>query len=108
VLFRSEVDEIFSTSGMVNYVLNSEKEEFIIGTEKELIYRIKKELWKRGIKGKKLYGFPRAVCPNMKKITLKKLIKSLETLKPEIKLNEELLKKARRPLDRMVKAGRGR
>ena len=41
---QAEVDGIFSTSGMVNHVLNSDREEFIVGTERELIYRMKTEL----------------------------------------------------------------
>lgn len=103
---QAEVDEIFSTSGMVNHVVNSDRKEFIVGTERELIYRIKTELWKRGIEGKKFYGFEKAFCPDMKRITLEKLTRSLETLEPVVELPDELIERARRPLDRMVAAGR--
>jgi len=119
---QAEVDHLLGTAGMINFVLNSEHEEFIIGTERELIYRIKKELMKAagdevaadrlghrpdkaGITGKKLYGFKKALCPDMKKITLEKLLRSLETLEPELRLPPDIMEAAKRPLDRMVAAG---
>ena len=33
-------------------------------------------------------------------------MKSLETLEPEVELPDEIIRKARQPLDRMVRAGR--
>jgi quinolinate synthase len=44
----------------------------------------------------------RAVCPNMKKITLEKVAWSLEDMQYEIKVPEEIRVKAKRALDRMV------
>ena len=102
---QAEVDHLFGTFGMLNFVLESDHDEFIIATERELIYRIKVELKKAGITGKKLFGFKKALCPDMKKITLEKLLKSLETLEPQIELPEDVMEKARLPLDRMVVAG---
>jgi len=45
--------------------------------------------------------------PNMKKITLEKVLKSLETLTPEMKLSDDVIEKARIPLERMINMGRG-
>jgi quinolinate synthase len=90
-------DYVFSTNGMVNHVKNSPKKEFIIGTEKGLCYRLEKEN-----PGKKFYPIPSAVCPNMKKTTLEKLLKSLQTLEPKIHLSDEIMRKARIPLQRMM------
>jgi quinolinate synthase len=90
-------DFVFSTNGMVDHVKNSPKKEFIIGTEKGLCYRLEKEN-----PGKKFYPIPSAICPNMKKTTLEKVLKSLQTLEPTIHLSDEIMRKARIPLQRMM------
>lgn len=90
-------DHAFSTNGMVEHAKKSSAKEFIIGTEKGLCYRLEKE-----IPGKKFYPIPSAVCPNMKKTTLDKVLKSLETLEPKIHLSEEIMQKAHLPLQRMM------
>jgi quinolinate synthase len=43
-----------------------------------------------------------AECPNMKKITLEKILWSLEKMQYEIKVPDEICKKARKSVDRMV------
>jgi len=95
-------DHVFSTSGMVNYVAKTEGKEFIIGTEKDLCYRLQKEN-----PDKIFYPIKSAVCPNMKRITLEKVLKSLEKLEPQVQLSREIVEKAQVPLQRMVAVGRG-
>jgi len=95
-------DHTFSTNGMVNYAKTSDTKEFIIGTEKELCYRLKKEN-----PDKTFYPLKSAICPNMKKITLEKVLNSLKTLEPRIKLSNEIMEKAKQPLQRMMEVGRG-
>ena len=95
-------DHAFSTSGMLHYVSQSQVEEFIIGTEKEMCYRLQKENV-----GKTFYPVRSAVCPNMKKITLEKVFKSLESLEPKVVLSSEVIEKAMVPLQRMMAVGRG-
>ena len=95
-------DYVFSTNGMVNYAKTSPIKEFIIGTEKGLCYRLEKEN-----PGKKFYPVPTAICPNMKKTTLEKVLKSMETLEPKINLSDEIMQKARVPLQRMMEIERG-
>ena len=95
-------DHAFSTNGMVNYSKNSDTKEFIIGTEKELCYRLKKEN-----PDKTFFPIKTAICPNMKKITLEKVLNSLETLEPKIEISDEIMKKAIKPLQRMMEIGRG-
>jgi quinolinate synthase len=90
-------DYAFSTNGMVSHVKTSPTKEFIIGTEKGLCYRLEKEN-----PGKKFYPVPSAICQNIKKTTLEKVLKSLETLEPTIELSEEIIQKARIPLQRMM------
>ncbi len=95
-------DHVFSTNGMVNHVKQSKTNEFIIGTEKELCYRLKTEKPE-----KTFHPVESAVCPNMKKITLKKVLKSLDSLEPKVELSEDIMKKAKLPLQRMMDVGRG-
>ncbi|HEC81875.1 MAG TPA: quinolinate synthase NadA [Thermoplasmatales archaeon] len=95
-------DHVFSTNGMVKHAAQSKNREFIVGTEKELCYRLKKEN-----PNKEFYPLPNAVCPNMKKITIDKVIHSLETLGPRLELPPEIIEKARKPLTRMMEIGRG-
>lgn len=95
-------DHVFSTNGMVNYAKNSDVKEFIIGTEKELCYRLKNEN-----PNKMFYPIKSAICPNMKKITLEKILNSLETLEPKIHLSEDIMERAKNPLQKMMEIGRG-
>ena len=95
-------DHVFSTNGMLNHAKESDSKEFIIGTEKELCYRLKKEE-----PNKSFYPIKRAVCPNMKMITLEKVLNSLKTLEPKIRLPDDIMKKAEKPLKRMMEVGRG-
>jgi len=103
---RLEVIDIankaFSTNGMVNYVKQSKAKEFIIGTEKDICYRLKKENPE-----KTFYPVLSAVCPNMKKITLEKVLNSLETLEPKTILPDDIMKNAKLPLQKMMDVGRG-
>jgi quinolinate synthase len=98
---RPEIIELadfaFSTNGMVSHVKASEKTDYIIGTEKGLCYRLQKEN-----PLKKFYPVPCAICPNMKKTTVEKVLKSLETLEPKIHLPEKIMQKAYVPLQRMM------
>jgi quinolinate synthase len=95
-------DYALSTNGMVNHVKKSDSTEFIIGTEKEICYRLKKENPK-----KEFYPIKYAICPNMKKITLNKVLKSLENLEPKIKLSNQIMQNAKKPLQRMIDISRG-
>lgn len=94
-------DKVASTEGMVRYAKEAKSKEFIVATERELCYRMKKEMPE-----KEFYSVKNAVCPTMKKITLEKVIKSLEIMKPEIKLDEVIIEKAKKPLERMLNIGR--
>jgi len=95
-------DQVFSTNGMVHYVKQSKSKEFIIGTEKDICYRLKKENPE-----KIFYPVRSAVCPNMKKITLEKVLNSLKTLEPKIILSDEIMENAKLPLQKMMDFGRG-
>jgi quinolinate synthase len=89
---------IFSTEGMINYVKESDADEFVIATEVGILHRLKK------IKPQSDY-YPisdESVCEYMKMITLEKLYESLLYEKYEVKVPEEIAQKARIPIDRML------
>jgi quinolinate synthase len=94
-------DEALSTSGMIRYAARPEVSELIVGTEVGLLHRLRQEN-----PGKKFYpASEKAVCPNMKKITLEKVLQSLETLAPEVSVPEEIRVKAKNAVDRMLAIG---
>lgn len=95
-------DQVLSTGGMINHARESTASEFIVGTEKELCYRLSNEC-----PDKQFHPIQKARCPNMKKITLEKVLKSLEMLTPTVSLSRRVMREARRPLQRMMDVGRG-
>jgi len=91
-------DIVSSTEGMARYVKNSTDSEFIIGTEIGIIYRMQKENPR-----KTFYpASDKAICADMKKITLERVLWSLENLAYEITLDPEIAAKAERSIERML------
>ena len=98
----AQADEVLSTGGMVKYAKESEAKEIIVGTEVGMIYRLQKEN-----PGKKFYAASdRAICPNMKMTTLEKVLWSLEDLKTEVKVPQDIAKKAKTAIEKMLEIGR--
>jgi len=94
-------DEALSTSGILRYAARPEVKELIVGTEVEILHRLNKEN-----PGKKFIpASTKAVCPNMKKITLEKVLEALVTMAPVVKVPEEIRIKAFACVDRMLKIG---
>lgn len=94
-----QADHVFSTNQMVRFVRESDRKKFFIGTEEGIIYRIQKEN-----PDKKIYPAGRPViCPNMKKTRLSDLANSLRYSQYQIELPDEVLRKASRCLDEMLK-----
>ncbi len=99
---QDNADYIASTSGILRIVLESDDEEFIIGTEVGMINRLEIELEKLG-KQKKLIPLKEdAICHEMKKITLEKIEKCLLEERYEIKLKKEVIEKAQKAIERML------
>ncbi len=91
-------DEALSTGKMCKYAKESTAKEFIIGTEIGIIYRLHKDN-----PGKKFYPASElAVCPNMKRTNLEKILWSLEEMREEVRVPESTRLKARRAIDRMM------
>jgi quinolinate synthase len=91
-------DEVFSTGGMIRYARESDTREMIIGTEFGIIHRLEKEN-----PGKKFIRVSnKAICPNMKLITLEKVLWALEDMKHRVTVPEDIRLKARSAVDRML------
>ncbi|MFQ3549646.1 MAG: quinolinate synthase NadA [Armatimonadota bacterium] len=92
-------DAVESTSGMLRYIRESNKEEFIMCTERGILHRLQKENPE-----KKFYN-PNTlnICPNMKYIDLYKVRDSLKEMKYEIKLPVDVIDKARNAIEGMIR-----
>jgi len=93
-----EADYIGSTSGIINYVVNSEDNEFIIGTVDGVFAKIH-ELAPDKILHTVIDD---QICVNMKKVTLDKIIDVLENETNEVLLDQEFMNDALKPLERML------
>jgi quinolinate synthase len=93
-----KADKVASTGGMMKFVKGSPSGEFIIGTEVGIIYRLQKENPE-----KKFYpATPLAVCPNMKRTTIEKVLWSLEEGKTRVTVPRETASRAKLAIDRML------
>ncbi len=91
-------DYVYSTAGMGRHARMSKAREFIIGTEVGMLYRLKKEN-----PGKEFYPLSeKAICQNMKKTNLVKVLQALQTLEPRVTVPEETASRARRAIERML------
>ncbi len=91
-------DAVLSTSQMGKYAKENSAKEFIVGTESGLVYRLKQDN-----PDKEFYpASERAVCPNMKRTTQEKVLWALEELKDEVRVTDEIRKKARLAIEHML------
>lgn len=91
-------DAVLSTGRMCVHVKQSPDKEFIVGTEVGLIHRLQEDN-----PGKKFYpASEHATCPNMKRTTLEKVLWSLEENETEVRVPDEVRRRARRAIDKMV------
>lgn len=91
-------DHVTSTSGMLRFARSSDAGEFIVGTETGLMHRLKLEN-----PGKRFYPLRKdMICPNMKKTTLKSVLRALTEEKFLVKVPEEIRVPAKKALDRML------
>ena len=91
--------QTFHTSQIIDYATKSENNTFIICTEMGVFY----ELHQKNPE-KKFYSVGhRQFCPNMKMVRLEGVKEALETMQPEVNLDEEMRQKAALPLEKMLK-----
>lgn len=89
-------DYVASTGGMVR--LAKDFDEIVLGTEAHMCNRIR-----RDYPGKKCVPLKlSAICVNMKKTTLDKVLRVLETGENEIRVPTGIAERARQALDRML------
>ena len=91
-------DAILSTGQMLKFVEKSTAKQFIVATETGMIYPLKKQNGDAEF----IAASDRAVCPNMKRITLEKVFWALEDMQYKITIPEEVRIRAKKALDRMV------
>jgi quinolinate synthase len=94
-------DTVGSTRGIAKRVAQSPAKEFIIGTEEGLTNHLRKLR-----PDAEFHVVPPGLCPNMKRITLNNIVDSLERMETRIELDEQLIERARLPVDRMLDIGR--
>ena len=91
-------DEVLSTGGMIRYARRDEVRQVIVGTEMGIIYRLRKENPDK----KFVPVSEQAICPDMKLITLDKILWSLTEMTPEVKVPEPVRLKAKKAVERMI------
>jgi quinolinate synthase len=95
---RELADELLSTGQMCAFAKESDATEFIVATELGILFRLRNEN-----PDKKFYAVSdRAICPNMKKIDLEKILWSLQDMQHRVVVPEETANKARRSIEAML------
>jgi quinolinate synthase len=91
-------DFVRSTSGMLKFVQESPTQEFIIGTEKGILHRLRKE------NPTKIFYSPskRLICRPMKRITLTDVIHALQENRHQITVPEDIRVRALAAVERML------
>ncbi|MBF8264631.1 MAG: Quinolinate synthase A [Dehalococcoidia bacterium] len=91
-------DAVLSTSQMIRFAKESPAQSFLIGTEEGLLHRLKLEN-----PTKTFYLMCNAlVCPNMKRTTLDRVLKTMEEQRNRIIIPEDVRLKALRTVERML------
>ena len=95
-------DYVGSTTGIMNYAKESNDTEFIIGTENSIVTHLQ-----MACPDKMFYTVSKhCICHNMKATTLTDVYNTLRGRGGKvILLDEETIKKARKPIDEMIKRG---
>jgi quinolinate synthase len=95
-------DFIGSTTAIIKYCVQSPATEFIVMTESGVQHSLHKLA-----PHKQFHFVPNdncncSECPYMKRNTLEKLRDCLRDLEPRVELSEDLMRRARLPLERML------
>jgi len=95
---RDAADAVLSTSGMCRYVKGRPEKAFIIGTETGILHRLRREN-----PGTLFHPLSeQAVCPNMKKITLEKILCCLRDMRPVVTVPKPISERARHSIEAML------
>lgn len=96
----AECDFAGSTSAMIDYVTKKRPPRVVLLTECSMADNIAAE--NRDIE----FLRPCNLCPHMKRITLQKILHSLQTLTTEVKVDPDVADRARRAVERMLAVGK--
>lgn len=101
-------DHVGSTSSLLNFVQEDEGQEFIVATEPGIIHQMERKAPGKTFIPAPARGACEACneCPHMKLNTLEKLYLCLKNKRPELHVAEELLDRARLPIERMLELSR--
>ena len=95
---RALSDKMLSTGQMINFVKTSDVQSFIVATETGIIHTLEKQNPDKQF----IPITAKAICPNMKKITLEKVLWSLEDNKHVVTVPEGIAKNAKAALEKMI------
>ena len=95
-------DNVLSTGGMIRHVARSPKKTFIIGTEVDMVTRLKRENPDKTF----IPALSGAICENMKLYAVKNVRKCLLNEKFEIKVDDNTAKKAKVAIKRMIEVSK--
>ncbi len=99
---RLLADEVCSTEKMITYCLQSPAQTILIGTEAGIVHRLKKACPDKRFIPAPTDNCHCSECRYMKMNTLEKLHDCMADLSPTVELGEELMRRARRPIERML------
>jgi quinolinate synthase len=101
---RAEVaaaaDEVMSTGGMVRFARETTATTVVVGTETGMLHRLRKE----NPRTRFVPLYDGAVCENMKKTDLAKVIASLEEMAPRVEVPAGIAEGARAAVTRMLES----
>lgn len=99
---RMLADEVCSTEKMVTYCKNSPARTILIATEAGMLHRLKKECPDKEFIPAPTDHCHCNECRFMKMNTLEKLYDCMVDLHPRVELKEDLIRRARLPIERML------
>ena len=99
---RMLADEVCSTERMVDYCKRATAKDIIIATEAGMLHRLEKECPDKRFIPAPTDNCRCNECRFMKMNTLEKVLDCMERLQPRIELPDDILKRARLPIERML------
>ncbi len=95
---KALADEILSTGQMLKFAGKNSAKRFIVATEIGMIYALKRQ----NPQSEFIAASEQAICPNMKRISIEKVLWSLEDMQYKVTVPDNVRVKAKRAIDRMV------
>lgn len=96
-------DYIGSTTGLLNYTIKNEANEFIVATESGILHQMQRDNpTKTFIPAPPNNSCACNDCPHMKRNTLEKLYLCMKNEQPEIFVPQHIIEKAVKPIERML------